>query len=126
MDFAYSNDEELFRDELRDWLSDHLVGEFRKYLGVGGPSDDSHWEIRKEWEKELAADRWLSISWPKEYGGRGGTLNEEIISYLEFADARAPYWVGVQGRDLFGPTLLHFGLGHRPSRARGHRRIRDS
>ncbi|MCU1389586.1 MAG: acyl-CoA dehydrogenase [Ilumatobacteraceae bacterium] len=109
MDFAYSKAEDLFREELRDWLADHLVGEFRRYLGVGGPTDDSHWEIRREWERLLAADRWLSISWPREYGGRGGTLNEEIISYLEFAEARAPYWVGVQGRDLFGPTLLHFG-----------------
>ncbi len=116
MDFAYSPAENLFREELRDWLSDHLVGEFRRYLGVGGPSDDSHWEIREEWERELAADQWLSISWPQQYGGRGGTLNQEIISYLEFAEARAPYWVGVQGRDLFGPTLLHFGTDAQKAR----------
>ena len=109
MDFDFTADEDDFREELRDWLSDHLVGEFRNHLGVGGPADDSHWEIRLEWEKLLAADRWLNISWPVEYGGRGGTLNQEIISYLEFADARAPYWVGIQGRDLLGPTLLHFG-----------------
>ena len=109
MDFHYTRDEQLFREELRDWLAEHLVGEFRRYLGVGGPADDSHWEIRLEWEKLLAEDKWLNISWPVEYGGRGGTLNQEIVSYLEFAEARAPYWVGVQGRDLFGPTLLHFG-----------------
>ena len=116
MDFAYSKAENEFREELRDWLADHLVGEFRRYLGVGGPTDDSHWQIRKEWERELAADRWLSISWPETYGGRGGTLNEEIISYLEFAEARAPYWVGIQGRDLFGPTLLHFGTDAQKAR----------
>ena len=116
MDFNYTRGEDLFREELRDWLSDHLVGDYRKYLGVGGPADDSHWEIRLEWERELAADRWLNISWPTEYGGRGGTLNQEIISYLEFAEARAPYWVGVQGRDLFGPTLLHFGTDAQKAR----------
>ena len=109
MDFDPTPAEAVFREELRDWLSDHLVGEFRKYLGVGGPADDSHWEIRLEWEKLLGRDRWLNISWPVEYGGRGGTLNQEIISYLEFANFQAPYWVGIQGRDLFGPTLLHFG-----------------
>ena len=109
MELDYTPSEALFRDELRDWLNDHLVGEFRRYRGVGGPADDSHWDIRLAWELELAADRWLNISWPVEYGGRGGTLNHEIISYLEFAAARAPYWVGVQGRDLFGPTLLQFG-----------------
>ncbi len=116
MDFQFTPAEERFREELRDWLSDHLVGEFAKHPGVGGPADDSHWELRLEWEKLLAADRWLNISWPVEYGGRGGTLNEEIISYLEFANARAPYWVGIQGRDLLGPTLLHFGTPEQKAR----------
>ena len=116
MHFSYTKNEELFREQLRDWLADHLVGEFRRHLGVGGPADDSHWELRLAWEKELAADKWLNISWPERYGGRGGTLNEEIISYLEFADARAPYWVGIQGRDLFGPTLLHFGTDAQKAR----------
>ena len=116
MDFQFTPAEERFREELRDWLSDHLVGEFAKHPGVGGPADDSHWELRLEWEKLLAADRWLNISWPVEYGGRGGTLNEEIISYLEFATARAPYWVGIQGRDLLGPTLLHFGTSEQKAR----------
>jgi len=116
VDFEYTKAEEVFREELRDWLADHLTGEFRKYLGAGGPADDSHWEIRLEWERLLAKDRWLSITWPEQYGGRGGTLNEEIISYFEFVDARAPYWVGVQGRDLFGPTLLSFGTPEQKAR----------
>jgi alkylation response protein AidB-like acyl-CoA dehydrogenase len=101
--------DELFREELRDWLADHLVGEFAAAKGVGGPADDSHWELRLEWEKQLAADRWLNASWPVEYGGRGGTVTQELIFHIEHAEAEAPYWVGIQGRDLFGPTLLEFG-----------------
>jgi len=109
VDFEDTPSEAEFRTELRDWLAEHLVGEYRSYLGVGGPTDDSHWEIRLAWERELAAGRWLNVTWPREYGGRGGTLEHEVITYLEFARVRAPYWVGVQGRDLFGPTLLHYG-----------------
>src|SRR4029079_14718084 len=116
MDFEFTKEEDEFRADLRDWLHDNLVGEFRNHLGVGGPADDSHWEIRLEWEKVLAKDLCLNISWPVEYGGRGGTLNQEIISYLEFAEARAPYWVGIQGRDLLGPTLLHFGTREQQGR----------
>lgn len=38
-----------------------------------------------------------------------GTPRQELIFHIEHATAGAPYWVGVQGRDLFGPTLLEFG-----------------
>ena len=98
-----------FVEELRDWMSDHLVGEFRAAGAVGGPTDDSQWELRLAWERELAAARWLNVSWPAAYGGRGGTARQELLFHIEHAAAEAPYWVGVQGRDLFGPTLLEFG-----------------
>jgi alkylation response protein AidB-like acyl-CoA dehydrogenase len=105
-----------FRDELRDWLADHLVGEFRAAGSIGGPADDRGWEIRLAWEKELATERWLNVSWPVEYGGRGGTPAQELIFHIEHAAAGAPYWVGVQGRDLFGPTLLEFGTKEQHAR----------
>jgi alkylation response protein AidB-like acyl-CoA dehydrogenase len=109
-------EDEAFCDELRDWLTDHLVGEFSAFGGVGGPADDEAWDVRLAWEKELAADRWLNISWPEEYGGRGGTARQELLFQIEHAKANAPYWVGVQGRDLFGPTLLEFGTEEQKKR----------
>lgn len=105
-----------FRAQVRDWLAEHLVGEFAAHRGVGGPADDAHWEVRLEWERELAAARLLNISWPREYGGRGGSLSEEIVFLQEHAAAAAPYWVGVQGRDLFGPTLLRHGSDEQKAR----------
>ncbi len=44
MDLRFAPEEEEFRDEVRTWLDEHLVGEFRRYLGVGGPSDDTAWD----------------------------------------------------------------------------------
>jgi alkylation response protein AidB-like acyl-CoA dehydrogenase len=109
MEFADTAQQARLREELRDWLAEHLVGDFARHRGVGGPTDDSHWELRLAWERELAAGGWLGITWPPEYGGRGGTLDEELVFLEEHFQARAPYWVGVHGRDLFGPTLLHAG-----------------
>ncbi len=108
-DAVLSPEDDAFRAELRAWLAEHLVGEFKAVGGVGGPADDAAWDVRLAWEKELAADRWLNITWPEEYGGRGGTSTQELLFHIEHAAADAPYWVGVQGRDLFGPTLLEFG-----------------
>src|SRR3954453_22098262 len=116
MELRDNAEEAAFRAEVRDWLADHLVGEFAAHPGVGGVSDDSHWELRLEWEKQLAEARLLNITWPREYGGRGRKLAEEIIFHQEHAAAAAPYWVGVHGRDLFGPTLLHFGTDEQKTR----------
>jgi alkylation response protein AidB-like acyl-CoA dehydrogenase len=111
-----SAEDAAFRDELLDWLGDHLVGEFRAARGLGGPADDRGWDIRLAWEKELASARWLNVSWPEIYGGRGGTPTQELIFHIEHAAAEAPYWVGVQGRDLFGPTLIEFGTEQQKAR----------
>jgi alkylation response protein AidB-like acyl-CoA dehydrogenase len=98
-----------FAEEVRTWLDEHLVGEYRNYLGVGGADDGEAWEIRLAWEKELAAGGWTCLTWPKEYGGRALTSVQEIVFEYEYAKSRAPYRVGVHGTDLFGPTLLKFG-----------------
>lgn len=115
-DVPLGPEDAAFRDELRAWLAEHLVGEFKAAGGIGGPADDTGWNLRLAWEKELAAGRWLNVSWPEEYGGRGGTPRQELIFHIEHAAAEAPYWVGVQGRDLFGPTLLEFGTDEQKKR----------
>jgi len=102
------NDRE-FADEVRSWLDAHLIGEYRKYLGVGGPDNAEAWDVRLAWERQLAAAGWTCLTWPKEYGGQGMTLAQEIVFEYEYAKAGAPYRVGVHGTDLFGPTLLRFG-----------------
>ena len=116
MDFRFTAEEDAFRDEVQTWFAEHLVGDYAKHLGVGSATDPSEWELRREWERELASARLLNITWPTEYGGRGGTLNEEVIFLMEFARVRAPYWVGVHGRDLFGPTLLRHGTPEQKAR----------
>jgi len=101
--------DEAFRQEVSDWLEEHIVGEFDDYRGVGSPTDEEGWDVRRRWEKELAQGGWLGLSWPVEYGGRGATLVQEIVYELEYARHQAPARVNFQGQDLFGPTLLRFG-----------------
>ncbi len=105
-----------FADEVRRWLDEHLVGEFAAHRGVGGPDDSAGWDVRLRWEQELSAGRWLGLTWPPEYGGRGATLAQAIIFEYLYARAQAPYRLGVQGQDLFGPTLLMFGTPEQKAR----------
>jgi alkylation response protein AidB-like acyl-CoA dehydrogenase len=104
-----SDDVDEFRVQVRAWLDEHLVGEFAENLGVGAVDDAVAFELRKRWDKELAAAGLLAITWPVEYGGRGAPLYHEVVLNEELAAARAPYRAGVHGLELFGPTLLMFG-----------------
>jgi len=109
MEYDIAPDEAAFRDEVRQWLSEHLVGEFAAHRGVGSPTDDTAWEVRIAWERELAAGGWLGLTWPKEYGGRGATLAQEVVFETEYARAAAPARVNSQALELLGPMLLEFG-----------------
>ncbi len=116
MDIEIRAEDRAFADQVRGWLDEHLVGEFAAYRGVGGPDDSAAWGVRLRWEKELSAGRWLGLTWPPEYGGRGATLAQAIIFEYLYARAQAPYRLGVQGQDLFGPTLLMFGTAEQKAR----------
>jgi alkylation response protein AidB-like acyl-CoA dehydrogenase len=109
---AYSD----FREEVRTWLAEHLVGEFAAHRGIGSPTDDTAWDVRVAWERELSGGNWLGLSWPREYGGRGAGLAEEIIFEYEYARAAAPARVNTQALELLGPTLLAFGTEEQKQR----------
>jgi alkylation response protein AidB-like acyl-CoA dehydrogenase len=104
-----SEDYSEFRDEVRTWLAEHLVGEFHDHRGVGSPTDDTAWDVRLAWERELCEGNWLGLTWPVEYGGRGAGLAEEIVFEYEYARAAAPARVNTQALELLGPTLLSHG-----------------
>lgn len=108
--------DQAFADEVRTWLAEHLVGDFARYGGVGGPADDEAWDVRVAWDRELAAGGWLGLSWPAQYGGRGLSLRHEVIFAIESARANPPYRASVQGLELLGPMLLARGTGEQRRR----------
>ena len=65
---------------------------------------------------QLGADGWLGIGWPKEHGGRGLSLFQEVIYAEEYARARAPGRAGHIGEGLLGPTIIHFGTPEQQQR----------
>ena len=99
-----------FREEVRDWLETHLSGEFAHARGLGGPGREHEaFEVRLAWERHMAAAGWTCLGWPKQYGGRGATIRQQVIFNEEYALARAPARVGHIGENLLGPTLIAFG-----------------
>jgi alkylation response protein AidB-like acyl-CoA dehydrogenase len=110
VDLRFSAEDEAFRAEVRQWLDDHLAGEFASLRGRGGPGDEhADFEGRQAWERALGRAGWTCVGWPKEHGGRGAGLHQQVIFYEEYARARAPARVGIVGEGLLGPTLMAFG-----------------
>ncbi len=116
MDFTDSPEEASFRAEVRDWLAEHLVGEFAEIGGQGGPADETGWDVRLEWERILGADRWVGLSWPVEYGGRGASFAQQVVFHDEYAKANAPARISFFGEGLFAPTLIQYGTDEQKRR----------
>lgn len=108
---------EEFRTEIRDWLQAHLGGEFAQLKGRGGPGREHEaFAERLAWERHLAAHGWTCIGWPKEYGGRGASIEEQIAFHEEYALADAPARVNHIGEQLLGPTLIAHGTEEQKAR----------
>ena len=103
-------DEAAFRAEVRDWVLDHLRGEFARLRHRGGPGVvHAFVQVRVAWEREVAAGGWTCVGWPQEHGGRGLPLHLEVAFHEEYARAGGPGRAGLIGEGLLGPTLIHFG-----------------
>lgn len=110
MKLSFNAQDEAFRDEVADWLANHLCGEFEPIRGRGGPGDEhSFVEERKAWEQELASGGWTGLGWPTAYGGRGASIEQQVIFNEEYARAGGPGRMGHIGETLVGPTLIAFG-----------------
>ncbi|NDH39853.1 MAG: acyl-CoA dehydrogenase [Gammaproteobacteria bacterium] len=110
MRLEFSEEDECFREEVATWLAQHLVGQFQAIRGRGGPGDEHRFvPERKEWERCLAEGGWTCLGWPEQWGGRGASIEQQVIFNEEYARAGGPGRMGHIGETLTGPTLLAHG-----------------
>ena len=109
MDLSYTEEDVAFRAEARDWLACNLCGEFAALRGTGGPGREHELvEPRMAWERTLGEGGWIGLGLPRECGGRGATLIQQVIFAEEYARADAPGRVNHMGEHLLAPTLVTF------------------
>ncbi len=114
MDFDDTPDEATFRAEARTWLEAHAPAK-------GGPEDFStgflegtideadHVRLSKGWQRRLFDHRWAGITWPRRFGGRGGTAMQASIFAQEqqrFGVTTGAFAVGI---GMAGPTIMEHG-----------------
>jgi alkylation response protein AidB-like acyl-CoA dehydrogenase len=115
MDFHDSPDNAAFRREIREFLDAEL------------PADD--WDMRNDREhsspedlaftdafrKKLAERGWLTLGWPKEYGGAGASFVSQTVYMEEMSSAGAP-GASDQGVSLAAPALMQYGTPEQQER----------
>src|SRR3954471_6111683 len=111
MDFDESPEEIGFRAEVRAWLEANAPTS-----AAPGYGDRRHLEHAKAWQAVLADNGWACITWPVEYGGRGGTGTEAAI----FADEQSALGINVGsfavGIGMAGPTIIAHGTPEQKER----------
>lgn len=105
MDFGYTEEEEKFRKAVSDFLDKELTEEIAR----------QNWEDKgvcaeaREFSHKLAANGFLGMSWPKEYGGQGLPITYDFILLEELGrrwGAHVPLDIGYT---MVGHTILRHG-----------------
>ena len=110
-------DDAAFREEVRSWLAEHLVGEWADLKGLGSTGNgEEAYDERLAWNRHLAEHGWTCLGWPREHGGRGLSLSQRVIFHEEYARADAPETVNHLGEQLLGPTLMAYGTEEQKAR----------
>src|SRR5580692_1805077 len=107
MRIAYTPEQERLRRELRDYFGRLMTDEVRAGLADSAEGDYGKGDAYRAVVRRLGADGWLALGWPQEYGGRGGTMLDQLIFTDEAALARVP--VPFLTVNSVGPTIMRFG-----------------
>ena len=100
---GYTEEQEGLRQELRSYYAELLTPEVQDALAKAhgiGP------EMRRVW-KQMCADGWAGVGWPKEWGGKGFSAIEQFVFFDESMRAGAP--VPMLTINTVGPTIMQFG-----------------
>ncbi len=106
MDLTYTQEQQRLREELRAYFARLMTPERRAALTTTD-GEYGNGEAYREVVRELGRDGWLVLSWPEEFGGRGGSPLDQLIFTDEAAVAGVP--VPFLTLHTVGPTIMRFG-----------------
>ncbi len=120
MQLGDTPEEAAFRAEAREWLAAHAPAfEAQGRAVLDHPPIRNHeqyvafeklnHDAARAWQRELFEGGWAGISWPKAFGGRGGTPLQEAV----FAEEQSKFGVTNSALQvsikMVGPTLMYHG-----------------
>jgi 3-oxocholest-4-en-26-oyl-CoA dehydrogenase alpha subunit len=105
MDFGFTIDEQLFAEDVRRFLREHPPHEFPHDGMDAGYGSGAH---SRAFLRALAAQGWLSMTWPREFGGQERPLMYKLILLEELAAGGAPFGP-LAGSDQTADAIMSYG-----------------
>ena len=106
MRIDYTPEQRALAAELREYFAELMTPERRAGLRSGG-GEYGDGLAYKEIVRQLGKDGWLALGWPKEYGGQGRSMLDQLIFTDEAAVAGVP--VPFLTVNTVGPTIMRYG-----------------
>jgi len=104
MDFKFTEEQEKFRQEIKDFLEEEIK------QGTFQPSCDAWIQgYSPEFTKKVAQKGWIGLTWPEEYGGKGRSHIDRLIlteEMLRYGAPAACHWFADR---QIGGGILRYG-----------------
>lgn len=91
MEFGFTAEQEAWRREIQDFLKDNPP---EKFPTQSGEDSWGHGAFSYEFVRLLGQKGWISLTWPKKYGGSERPNMDLMILFEELAYARVPWAAG--------------------------------
>ncbi len=110
MDFRFSEEEEAFREEVRQWLKKEISPRWTEIdAGLWEETEES-WALLREFQRKLGQKGWLAPAYPKEYGGSEMSHLKRLVLSEELSYHKAPFGIETEiSVNWVGGALSLFG-----------------
>jgi alkylation response protein AidB-like acyl-CoA dehydrogenase len=110
MDFQFSEAQEKFRQEVREFLEEETPADWTavEFIAMQELETDEQWAFCVSVRRKMAARGWLSLWWPRRYGGRESSRIDYTILREEVFYRGAVGFDGI-GCILLAPVMLVYG-----------------
>ncbi|QSE90474.1 acyl-CoA dehydrogenase family protein [Rhodococcus pseudokoreensis] len=112
MHITYTPQQQQLREELRAYFAKLMTPERREALAAT-TGEYGEGNVYRDVVAQMGRDGWLTLGWPREYGGQERSAMEQLIFTDEAAIAGAP--VPFLTINSVAPTIMHFGTPEQKS-----------
>ena len=105
MDFRFSEADEEFRSEVREFVDQELPWDWRNR--TVDPEEPEDAALVMDFKRKLAAKGWLTMAWPEEYGGQAAPHVRQVVFNEEMAYRAVP--ATDNGVRMVAPILMLYG-----------------